>query len=118
LPAAWGWLTRRAIPALCKGHGHQEPGRGNITTGAPKGWTFRKRLRAQPECKNAIRDPSLKGQLHPGSKRAFNKMVRQTFGLEVMKRVVRISIRLQEVSKWTLWRSWQPPKQKKRLLAA
>jgi hypothetical protein len=52
-----------------------------------------------------------------GSKRAFNKTVRQTFELEVMKRVVRISIGLWEVSDWTFWRGRPPLKRKKRLAA-
>jgi hypothetical protein len=43
---------------------------------------------------NSIRDQGLKGQLHLGSKRAFNKTIRQAFGLEVVKGVVGISIGL------------------------
>jgi hypothetical protein len=46
---------------------------------------FGKRHWVQPECNNAIRNLGLKGQVRLGSKRAFNKTVRQTFGLEVMK---------------------------------
>jgi hypothetical protein len=50
----------------------------------------------------AIRDQGLKGQLHLGSKRAFNKTIRQTFGMELVKQIVGISIGLQEVIDWTL----------------
>jgi hypothetical protein len=39
--------------------------------------------------------------------------IRQTFGLEVVKRVVVISIGLWEASDWASWRSRSPPKQKK-----
>jgi hypothetical protein len=50
------------------------------------------------------------------SKRAFNKTVSQTFGLEIMKRVVRISMGFWEMSDWTLWRvaPHPSPKGKKR----
>jgi hypothetical protein len=44
------------------------------------------------------KDRDLKRQLGLKTKRAFNKTVIQTFGLEVVKRVVGISIRLQGVS--------------------
>jgi hypothetical protein len=64
--------------------------------------------RAQPGCNNDIRDWGQKEQLHLGSKRAINKTVRQTFELEVVKRVVGIPIGLPEVSDWTLWRG-RPP---------
>jgi hypothetical protein len=44
------------------------------------------------KCNNGIRDQGIKGQLCLGSNEAFNKTIRQTFGLEVMKLVVGISI--------------------------
>jgi hypothetical protein len=40
----------------------------------------------------------LRWQLRLGSKRGFNKTIRQVFGLEVVKQVVGISIGLLEVS--------------------
>jgi hypothetical protein len=42
----------------------------------------------------------------------FNKTIRQTFGLEVVKRVVGISIGLWEGSDWTLWGELAPSKMK------
>jgi hypothetical protein len=60
--------------------------------GTPKGQTFEKRCQVQPECNNGIRDRGLKEQLHLGSKRAFNKTIRQTLALEVVKLAARSSI--------------------------
>jgi hypothetical protein len=37
LAAACRGRTHRAIPARCKGHGSQGPGRGNVASGVPKG---------------------------------------------------------------------------------
>jgi hypothetical protein len=52
-------------------------------------------------------------QLCLGSKKAFNKSVRQTFRLEVVKQVVGFSGGLQEVSDWALWRSWPLPSERR-----
>jgi hypothetical protein len=52
----------------------------------------------------------LKVHLRLGSKRSFNKTARQTFGLGVVKLVVGISVRLQEVTDWTVWMGRPPPK--------
>jgi hypothetical protein len=52
LAAARGRFTRRAILSSHKEHGHQGPGRDSVVRGAPKGRSFRKRRRAQPECNN------------------------------------------------------------------
>jgi hypothetical protein len=40
----------------------------------------------------------------PINEGAFNKTVRQNFGLEIVKRVVGISIRLRKLNDGTLWR--------------
>jgi hypothetical protein len=88
---------------------------GSVVQGTPKGWTFEKRCLSQLECNNGIRNCCLKEQLRLGSRRAFNKTVRQTLRLEVVKQVVESSIRLQKISDWRSWRSWPPPKRKKRL---
>jgi hypothetical protein len=53
-----------------------------------------------------------------GKQEGIQRDHRQTFRLEVVKRVVRISILFREVSYWTLWRGRPPLKQKKRLLVA
>jgi hypothetical protein len=85
VPAEFGCCPRmvdcRAIHVLHKRHGRQTPGRDNVVWRASKGWTFVKRRQMQPECNNGIRDQGLKGQLHLGSKRIFNKTVRQCFVL-------------------------------------
>jgi hypothetical protein len=56
-------------------------------------------------------------QLHLGSKREFNKIIRKTLVLEIMNRIARSSVRMQKIRDWTLWRGQPPPKQKKSLLA-
>jgi hypothetical protein len=66
--------------------------------GTPKKPKFKTKDRARPKCNNDIRDRGLRRQIFRESKRAFNKTVKQTFGLEVVKRVVGISIGLWEVS--------------------
>jgi hypothetical protein len=118
LAAAHWRMTPRAVPAPRKGHGGHRPGKDIVVQETPKGRTFRKRRRAQQKCTNGTRDRGLRGQLRLGSKRALNKTVRQTLGLEVVKRIVGISIGLREVSDWTLWRGRPPPKRRKRLLEA
>jgi hypothetical protein len=43
------------------------------------------------------------------------KTIKMSVELEFMKRANRMSSRFQKMRKWTLWRCWPPPKQKKRL---
>jgi hypothetical protein len=102
----------RAVPAPRNGHGRQGPGKDDAVRGTPKGRTLERRRRARPEGNNDIRNRGLKQQLRLGSKKEFNKAVRQTLGLEVLKRVAGISIGLWEVSNWTLWRGRPPPTRK------
>jgi hypothetical protein len=66
-------MTSHVIPALCKG-----PGRDSVAREAPKGWKLGRRQWTHQEGSSGIRDRDLKGQLLPGSKRAFNKTVRKT----------------------------------------
>jgi hypothetical protein len=66
-------MTRRAVPAPRKGHSRQGPCKDDVACGTPKGRTFGKKCRGQPECNNGIKDIGLKGQLRLGSKKAFNK---------------------------------------------
>jgi hypothetical protein len=49
-----------------------------------------------------------------GEQRDFYEALGQSIGLEVTKRAVEFSIRLQKMSDWTLWRGRPPPKRKKR----
>jgi hypothetical protein len=83
LAAASRGMTRRAIPAPRKGNGHQGPGRDNVARGAPKGQTFERTCRAQPECNNGIRSQGLKERLRLESRRTLNKVFRQTVELEI-----------------------------------
>jgi hypothetical protein len=69
-------MTCRAIPA---------PGRDGVTSGTPKGQTFRKRRWVEPKCRNGIKDLSARWRLYLGSKKAFNKTIRQTVELEIAK---------------------------------
>jgi hypothetical protein len=56
------------------------------------------------------REQGLKQELRLRSKKTLFEVLGQTHVLVVVKQVVRISIRLQKVSDWTLWRGWSPPK--------
>jgi hypothetical protein len=135
LAATCRGMTRCAIPASCKGHYLQEPGRDNVAREVPKGWTFGKRRRAQPEWNNCIRHQgaiwqlclrketttsnrirgrSRRQELHLGSVKTLYEASRRTFQLEVVKRAVRTPIRLWKMNVRTLWRGWPPLKQKKR----
>jgi hypothetical protein len=58
-----------------------------VARGAPKGWTLERRQWTCQECSSGIRDRDLKEQLHLGSQRAFNKTVRKTVELEVIKQI-------------------------------
>jgi hypothetical protein len=51
-----GRITRRAIPAPCKAHGLQGPGRDNVASGASEGRTLQERS-------SGIKDRDLKEQL-------------------------------------------------------
>jgi hypothetical protein len=73
---------------------------------------FRKRHWVKLEGITVIRDQRMRQQLHLERNRAFNKIVRQTFGPEVMKQVVGISIGLQKVSDLASW--WSQPLGNKR----
>jgi hypothetical protein len=70
------------------------------------------------EWNNGIRNWCLKQQLCLGSKQIFYEALGQTIGLEIAKKTARSSIGIRKTSVKTLWRSWSPPKQKKRWLAA
>jgi hypothetical protein len=49
-------MTCHAIPVRRKEYGHQGEGQDSVARGAPKGRTFWKKRRAQPECDNGIKD--------------------------------------------------------------
>jgi hypothetical protein len=116
-------MTRHTRVAWHRGRGHTGPTikqrwqksqtRVSVARGTSKGQTIRKRHQAQPECNSGIKDSGERWQLCLGSKRALNKTVRHTFGLEVAKQTVELSIRLQKMSDWTLWRGRPPPERKR-----
>jgi hypothetical protein len=102
-----GRMTRHAIPAPCKGHGRQGPDKDDVVRGTPKGRTFEKTRRARPKSNNGISNQRPRRELHLGSKETFYEGLRQIIGLEVTKRAVASSIRVQKMSVTTLLRS--PP---------
>jgi hypothetical protein len=63
---------------------------------------------------NGTKDRGIKRQLRLGSKRAL-KTLTKTQELDVVKLAIGSSIWLRKTSVRTLWRSWPPPKRKKRL---
>jgi hypothetical protein len=97
LAAACSGTTGHAGMAQCIGHSRQGQGQDIVLRGTSKRWMFGKRSRPKPESNNSIRGQGLRQQLHLGSKRAFNKIIRWIFGLEIMKQAVRISSRLWKV---------------------
>jgi hypothetical protein len=110
-------MTRRAIPAPRKGHGRQGPDKDDDVRGTRKGRAA-ERIRQTQLKLNGIRDRGLKQQLRLGSKEKFYKALGQITGLEVAKKAVESTVRLQKMNAKTLWRSQPPPKRKKMLLPA
>jgi hypothetical protein len=76
----------------------------------PKGRTFEKRRRPQPECINGITDGSLKEEMPLRSKGIFHDAFEQIIGLEVGNRAVESYFRIRKLSVRALWRSWLSPK--------
>jgi hypothetical protein len=76
----WGPATSRGILEPTERQNDD-----NVVRGNPKGWTFYKRHRAQPNCNNGIKDWGLKQQLWLGSKWNVNKALRRIIVLEVIK---------------------------------
>jgi hypothetical protein len=96
-----GQLTHCAVSAWNNGLSHTGP-------------TAKKWRQKGPGCNNNIRNQHLRQHLHTGSKKAFNRSVRETLRLEVVNQVVKTSIGLYKMSDWTLWRGRHPPKWEKR----
>jgi hypothetical protein len=99
LAAARRWITHCAGTVWHKGLSHEGP-------------VVKERWQKGSECNNGIRNRGL------GSKKIFYEALGQTTGLVIAKRIARSSIGIQKTGVKTLWRSWSPPKQKKRRLAA
>jgi hypothetical protein len=111
--------ARRRTTSRAKWHGARETSsrknqtRDKTGRGTSKRGALGRRHQPKPERKNGIRNHGLRQQLR--TKREFNKALRKTLGLEIMKREVGISSDLREMRNWTLWRGRPPPKQKKNL---
>jgi hypothetical protein len=88
LAATRRWLTRHAIPAPRKGHGRQ----------GPKKRTFENSCRPRNKRDNGIRNRDLRQKVRPGSEKQSGRIFTKFFGLEVVKRVLRIFIGLRGVS--------------------
>jgi hypothetical protein len=56
LAAAHRRMTRCAVIAPCKGHGHWGSGKDSVVQGTQKGQTFMKKCLAKVECNNGMRD--------------------------------------------------------------
>jgi hypothetical protein len=112
-------MTHRAKVAWRKGHiVRKDQTRDKVARGAPKGRKLERRYEAKLECKNGIKDPGIRWQLHLKIGRTSDGLDRKAFGLEFMKRAAGRSSALQKMRDWTLWRGQPPPKWKKSLLAA
>jgi hypothetical protein len=83
-------MIRRAVPARNKGRGH-------------KGLTVETRRRNDPECNNAIRNRGERRQVRLKKERTSGRIFRKTVELEIERRIVGSSTRLQEESDWILW---------------
>jgi hypothetical protein len=84
-----------------KEHRRQGPGKDNVVRGTQKRRTFGKIRRAKPECSSRIRDQDLKEQLRLRKERISDRTFGKTIGLEIVKRTVGSSVRLEKlVSKY------------------
>jgi hypothetical protein len=88
----------------------------DVVRRTPKGRALEESRLARSKQNSGIRYRGLRRELSLGSKKTFYEALRQTLGLEVVKRTVGYSIGLWEVGDWTLWRSRPPPKQKNGVL--
>jgi hypothetical protein len=109
LGAAHRRMTHFAAVTWCKGQGKDD-----VAPRTSKRQTFGRRHQPKPEHKNGIRNRGLRQQLQ--SKREFTKIYRKTMGLEIVRRIVGPSVRLQKIRNWMLRRGRPPPKWKKKLL--
>jgi hypothetical protein len=76
LATACRWMTRCAVPAWHKGCDHKGTGK-DVAIGAPKGWTFRKTCRVQPECNNRTKERGPRQQLHLRKERTTGNDIRE-----------------------------------------
>jgi hypothetical protein len=91
-------MTRRTIPAQCKGHGRRGQSQDNVARGTPKGRTFGKRRRSKPEVITGIRNQESRQEPCLGSRTTLGRIFGKIVEMEVPKQIVGTSIRLQEMS--------------------
>jgi hypothetical protein len=94
----------------CKGQG-----KDRAVPRTQKRRTFGKRHRAKPEGINGIRDRDIKEHLRLGNERTSSRIIRKALVLEIVKRGVEPSVRIEKMNVGTLWMGRPPPKRKKRL---
>jgi hypothetical protein len=129
--------SRKKLATTCRsstaqGHSRQE-GKGKTVPRTKKGWTFRKRRRAQLECSKGMRDRGairlhlrketttsngIKGRsrrqdLHMGSMMTLHEASGQTLGFKFAKQTFGTCIRLSKMTTRTLWSGRPPPKRNK-----
>jgi hypothetical protein len=103
-----GRFTRRAVPAMRKGHVRRGPGnrccrsnigrrskascagkrgtaQNDVEQGTPEGRTCERRSRTQPRRDCGRKDRGMKQRPHLGRGKTFNEALGQTFRLEVME---------------------------------
>jgi hypothetical protein len=80
----------------------------NIIGGAPEGRMDEKRRWTRLEC--GKRGQGARQHWHLERRKALYDAVEPTLGLEIAKRVVGTSLRLQESGDWLLWKCRPPPK--------
>jgi hypothetical protein len=136
-----GRFTRRAVPALRKGHVRKGPGRTlggrmtdrglkkrrtevSVVRGTPKGRTSEERRRTRPECNSGIRRLSKtsgnrmrgwtgKRDQRLDAKGTHREVIRKSLDLEIAMLIVQSPIGLQEPGDEFLWTCRPPPKRKR-----
>jgi hypothetical protein len=111
LVAARGRMTRHAGVAQHKGHRLQGQSKDDVLPRTSKRRTLGRRYQQKLECKNGIRNRGLRQELQ--SKKEFNKTLRETLELEIVKRAM--SSRLRKIKNWTLWRGRAPSEMEKEI---
>jgi hypothetical protein len=87
--------------------------KNKVVQGTLEGRKCEKSRRTRPECNSGIRDRGAKQHLRLKTRKTFYDAIELTLGLEIAKRVVGTSVRLQELGDWLLWKCRPPPKRKR-----
>jgi hypothetical protein len=105
----------------CARHRRKVQNKEKVAQRSPTGGAFENRRRKSPQCSMGIKDPTTNsiggwssGQLSLlGRGGPTYKILKMTLELEFLKRALGMSIGLQQMRNWTLWRGRPPPKRKK-----